>query len=436
MRPQCIWIQTGQASGRDYILASSTSDQILARKVRVLFVNTRSDLGADVAVHLMLIRHFNPESVEAHIATNRNSADLVKTLQALGDMPQQRVRVWDLGNEMSRSARGKAPKVMGAIRNLGIVTSVARLAWYVRVNKIDILHSTDRPRDALVSSLLSRLTGRPHVLHLHIMWYPEIGRWARVAVRRCAGVIAISEFVKRSLVTGGVPAEKIHTVLNATETVAFDPRHTERGHLRSSIGLCAAIPLIGIVARVILWKGHLELVEAMALVRDAIPDAHLAIIGKEDRPAHSHANVYGAQVRRRITELGLDDCVHWVGWRNDGPQVMADLDILAVPSWEEPFGLVVTEAMAMERPVVGFASGALPEIITAGVEGLLTAPRDPRALADSLISLLNDPVLRGEMGRRGRERVLRQFSPDRQAREMAAVYRRILSAESSSKTLR
>jgi glycosyltransferase involved in cell wall biosynthesis len=85
--------------------------------------------------------------------------------------------------------------------------------------------------------------------------------------------------------------------------------------------------------------------------------------------------------------------------------------------------------MAMQRPVDGFASGALPEIITHGVEGLLTPPRDTRALADALITLLADPDLRMEMGRRGRERVLRQFTPERQALEMAEVYRHILCGQ-------
>jgi glycosyltransferase involved in cell wall biosynthesis len=91
--------------------------------------------------------------------------------------------------------------------------------------------------------------------------------------------------------------------------------------------------------------------------------------------------------------------------------------------------LVVTEAMAMERPVVGYNSGALPEIVTDGVEGLLTPPKDIDALANALIALLNDPVRRERMGKAGRKRVLEQFRPRRQADEVAEIYRRIAAGQ-------
>ena len=175
-----------------------------------------------------------------------------------------------------------------------------------------------------------------------------------------------------------------------------------------------------------LWKGHLELVEAMAKVITAVPDARLVIIGKEDRLATLTDDSFEAKVRARVAELGLEPSVAWAGWHDDMPAVMADLDVLAVPSWEEPFGLVVTEGMAMERPIVGFASGALPEILTDGVEGLLVPARDSDAMADALITLLQDPVRRAEMGRKGRERVLQRFTPRRQTDEMTAIYQRIL----------
>lgn len=403
-----------------------TENSSRAHKVRVLFVNTRNRLGADVAVHLMLIRHFDPAEVEVHIAINRNALERDKMVAAMRDVPGLQPFVLDLGQEVAYSG-GKLGKALGALRNVGLVPALLRLAWYVRRHRIDILHATDRPRDALVSTLLARLTGCANVVHLHIKWYAEIGRFTWMAVERCRGVIAISRFVRESLLAGGVPADKIYTVLNASEPDCFVPDTTPRGRLRSSLGLSAETPLIGIVARVILWKGHMELIEALALVRAVHPEVHLAIVGNEESGEAEDAEGFSAKLRRRIEELDLQHCIHWVGWRDDAPEVMADLDVVAVPSWEEPFGLVVTEAMAMQRPVVGFASGALPEIVTDGVEGLLVPSRDIPALARALIALLNDPALRAEMGCAGRARVLQQFTPERQAREMAEVYRRVLA---------
>lgn len=80
----------------------------------------------------------------------------------------------------------------------------------------------------------------------------------------------------------------------------------------------------------------------------------------------------------------------------------------------------------METPVVGFASGSLPEIITTEVEGLLAPPRETDALAAAIVRLLQDRDLRERMGRRGRERVLSVFNPRRQADQVTEIYRSLI----------
>lgn len=390
----------------------------VSRKVRVLFVNTRSQIGADVAVHITLMQNFPSDQVEVHLVTNRNASDLAAMQAALAHLPHVRVLVADLGVEMSSGRGGKIGRLLSGLQNAGSALSLLRLAWYIRRHRIDVLHSTDRPRDALFTMLLTRLTKCPHLLHLHIMWYPEIGRLTNMALARCAGVLAISQFTRQSLHTGGIPDAKIYTALNAIDPVQFSPEKAVPGTLRGSWDVEADRPLIGIVARLIVWKGHQDLIEALAHVKAALPEVRLAIIGN---PVGS--DDYVAALKQRIRELDLEENVIWAGWHDDMPAVMQDLDVLAVPSWEEPFGLVVTEAMAMERPVVGYCSGALPEIITEGVEGLLVPRQDTTALAAALLTLLRDPQRRAEMGRRGRKRVLRQFTPQRQCAEVAEIYR-------------
>ncbi|MCW3094989.1 MAG: glycosyltransferase family 1 protein [Chthonomonadaceae bacterium] len=394
------------------------------RKVRVLFVNTRSQIGADVAVHVTLIQNFPADEVEVHLVTNRNAVDLDKMRALMAELPHVRVQVVDLGNEMSIGQKNRIGKALSGLKNIGALLSVLRLSLYCRRHRIDVLHSTDRPRDALFSTLLARLSGCPFLLHLHIMWYPEIGRWTNLALKQCSGVLAISQFTQRSLIDGGVPENKIHTVLNAINPARFDPAKITPGLLRREWGVGKNTLLIGIVARMIVWKGHLELIEALAKVKTVFPDARLVIVGANASNT-VEGSPYEESLKRRICELDLTANVIWTGWHENMPAVMSDLDVLAVPSWEEPFGLVVTEAMAVGRPVVGYRSGGLPEIITEGVEGLLVPPKDITALADALITLLGDPQLRAEMGRRGRRRVLQQFNPQRQCAEVAEVYRKI-----------
>jgi glycosyltransferase involved in cell wall biosynthesis len=411
-------------TGSDRLAAARESD---GDRIRVLFLNTRSALGADVAVHLSLIQNLDRRVVDVFAVTNRNSEDLPATLDALKCLPEGRLVVADLGHEVSTPNRGKVARLSAAARNGAALVTIARVAGMIKKERIDLIHSTDRPRDALFATLLAKLTGRRNIVHAHIGWSAHFGRSTRWALDRCSAVLAISEFTRRSFERAGFPAARLRMAHNATDASRFDPGNVPAGAFRARLGIGPDTPLVGIVARVMLWKGHLELVEAIAKVRQTVPDVHLAIVGKEDALAVGQGADFAARLRQRVEELGLADCVHWAGWCDDVPVVMRDLDVLAAPSWEEPFGLAVTEALAMETPVVGFAAGALPEIVTNGVEGILVPPRRAEALAGALSQLLCAPEMRAAMGARGRKRVIEAFAPAKQAAEVAAIYKSILN---------
>jgi len=395
-------------------------------RIRVLFLNTRSALGADVMVHLSLIQNLNPELVEVYVATNANSSDLAPTLQHLQAIPPDRLLVPDLGHEWQAAGQGLPVRVVNGVKNLSAIATLAQLRSFIRKNRIDIIHSTDRPRDALFATLLAKMTGCRNVIHVHNGWNEYFGKATRWGLANCSAVLAISNFTRQSFADAGIPAAKLRLVHNSVDSRRFDPAVARPGSFRERLGLSAATPLVGIVARIMLWKGHLELVEALAKVRESIPNVQLAMIGKEDLLAVDGSPAFGARLRDRIQELGLEKHVHWVGWFDDMPSAISDLDVLAMPSWEEPFGLAVVEAMAMEKPVVGFASGALPEIITSGVEGELVPAKDVSALAAGLTKLLQDASLRTQMGKSGRRRVVSEFDPRRKADELTAVYRSVV----------
>jgi glycosyltransferase involved in cell wall biosynthesis len=396
-------------------------------KPRVLFVNTRSTLGADVAVHLTLIEHLNPDEIDVFVATNRHSVDLDATLRWIRRAPRAHLTVCDLGQELSGDSRlGKA---LSALRNIPALFTLLRLAALVRRERITVLHTTDRPRDAAFTTLLGRMTGAAVVLHVHLKWSPSIGGAARWAAQSADAVLGISEFVCESLVDGGIPPARVAMAYNATDTTQFDPATVRRGLLRSRLQLDETTPLVGLIGRFIPWKGHLDLVNAFAQVHAAVPEARLVLMGRLTAPDAGAPTDYLASIRERISALDLTSAVHWAEWSDDVPAVMTDLDVLAVPSWEEPFGLVVTECMAMERPVVGYATGALPELVTNGQEGELVARGDTDALARALVALLRNPALRTDMGKRGRQRVISEFSPRRQADTVATLYRKLSSGE-------
>lgn len=391
------------------------------RVPHVLFLNTRSQLGADVAVHVTLMRSLDPSRCRVTLATNRCSPDHERLMAEVRGVPGLRVVTLNLGYEVS-DVRGMR-RIWAVVGNLlALAASLVRLVWLVRRSGVDIVHTTDRPRDALMGVLVARLARRRSLVHLHVMWGDWMGRATSWGVAHADGVLAISQFVRKSLLAGGVPEGKIYAVLNAVETERYDPDTAERGALRRALQAPDGDPLIGIVARVIVWKGHLDLVKALALVVRRFPGVKLAIVG---RSLDEGPGSYRQAILDCAKEHGIAENVLWAGWRNDPALVFGDLDVVCVPSYEEPFGLVVIEAMAMRRAVVAYDSGALPEIITSGVDGLLVPAKDVEALAEAICSLLADEALRRRLGEAGRRTVLARFGAKRQAEEVLDVYRRV-----------
>ena len=112
-------------------------------------------------------------------------------------------------------------------------------------------------------------------------------------------------------------------------------------------------------------------------------------------------------------ELQVADTIEFVGWTDDVVQFLSAIDVLAMPSLWEAFGLSAGEAMAMEKPVIATCIEGLPEVVEAGQTGILVPPADSASLASAILELAADPAHRIAMGKRGRARVERRFTLDR-----------------------
>jgi glycosyltransferase involved in cell wall biosynthesis len=144
-------------------------------------------------------------------------------------------------------------------------------------------------------------------------------------------------------------------------------------------------PVVGFVGRIEPRKGPLDLVRAAPLIRAGEPGARVVIVG--DDP-------YGADPSYTQSVLASED-VERLPWCAEAPGLMRHLDVLVLPSYEEPFGTVLAEAMAVGTPVVATRVDGLPEVVQDGVTGRLVAPGDPPGLAAAVLEVLSR---RSEMG--------------------------------------
>jgi glycosyltransferase involved in cell wall biosynthesis len=393
----------------------------MSGRTGVLFLNSPSKPGADTWIHALLMRHLDRARFDVHAACTPGAPGAPSaSLEVLRAIPDLHVRETDFGPSFIGMSKPK--KAMAAVtQGVPMLASLAGLAGYIRKHRIRIIHSTDRPRDALPCVLLGRLVRAKSIVHVHVGAGDWMGGGVRWAFGQADALVAISRFVAGTIVGKGYAAARTHAVLNAIDPAALDPT-IDPGPVRRELGLPDGVPVLISVSRLFHWKGQADLLRALALVRKEAPETRLLIVGEEDPWGGPERPNFTAELKALVQELGLGGNVIFTGWRRDVPRLLAASDIYSMPSFEEPFGLVYLEAMAMKRPVVALDNGGTPEVVEHGTTGLLSPPRDAAALAANILTLVRDPALRARMGEAGWRRVQDHFTPARMARDMGQVY--------------
>ena len=239
----------------------------------------------------------------------------------------------------------------------------------------DILHSHS-PRDYYMAAVATLGTRIRNVGTRHQLRPIACSTIKRPFLRRFAAMIAVSESVRDGMLTSGWPVHRLVTVANG---ITVPVLRESAVALRGELGLASdAGPVIGMVGRLCPTKGADVLLWAASLLRGRWPGLQVVLVGGDVGDGK-----HGRLLRARARELGL--AAHFVGYRDDAARLLPALDVLAVPSRAEPFGLVTVEALARGVPVVATSSGGSREIVRDGRDGLLVPPGDPEALAAAIV---------------------------------------------------
>jgi len=207
---------------------------------------------------------------------------------------------------------------------------------------------------------------------------------------------------------------KIHTLRLGVDTVAFPPRAPRS---RSSSD---AFKLV-FVGRLAPVKAQQILIEALAILRDRGRNAALTLVGEGPSRAALEALVQERHLSANVELVGA--CNH-----DRIADFYRDCDAFALASFAEGVPVVMMEAMAMEVPCIATWITGIPELVDAGVDGLLVPPADPTALADAVEQLMDNPDLAASLGAAGRVKVLSKYHLTKNTQELAKVFRGYLPA--------
>ncbi len=312
------------------------------------------------------------------------------------------------------AARAAAAIALGAVA----------VAGAARRTGADVVHANS-VRSGLVAVLAARLGAPRPVVHLRdcLPATPLTARIRRAVDRNAAAVVANSGHTAE--VWGG--NRHLDVVPSPVDLRRFDPALVDAAATRAALGFTAGDgPLLGVVGQITPWKGQDDAIRICALLRRRHPGVHLLVMGgvEFDAPGTSNDNrAFATSLPELARSLGVADRVRLLGRREDVPALVAALDVLLVPSWEEPLGRTVLEGMAMGRPVVATSRGGPRELVEHGRTGWLAPPRAPEQWASVV-----EEALRGDAPARvgaAAMAAVRAFGLDRHVAGVCAVYDRI-----------
>ena len=318
---------------------------------------------------------------------------------------------------------------LGAVLRAGpaLYRAARRLAMLAR--DFDLLFANTQ-KALLIAGLAGWWANRPVVWNLHDLLTTDhftwLNRWGAVqaANRFATHVIANSRASQTAFRRAGgrVPSSVVYNGIDPAPFTSVT--EAERTARRAEFGVGSA-PLLGVFSRLAAWKGQHVLLEALS----ALPTAHVLLVGEA---LFDGDQSYASTLREQAAALGLQDRVHFAGFRTDVPALMAACDIVVHTSVApEPFGRVIVEGMLAGRPVVATRAGGALEIIDDGHTGCLVPPDNVSALAATLAPLLEDPARRRALGQQGREYAQRAFSPEQMRAGVEAV---LQGAHANSRT--
>jgi len=304
---------------------------------------------------------------------------------------------------------------------------VGEVSRFLRARRVDLVH-THRTKDNVLGSIAAAIAGVPHVVRtVHGLTEPMAG-WdrTRYAVHdvldkaalwmRADRIVAVSHATAEALKQSGYRRSAVTTIHNGVDVSAIRATQSP-AEVRMALGLPRDAFVVGTAGRLTAVKGHEHLIHAIPWIRAVEPGVRVVLVGcgpEEQR------------LRALARSLGVDRVCLFVDPAVDRRATVYDLvaalDVFALPSLSEGIPMALLEALALERPAVASAVGGVPEIIVDHATGLLVEPSRPRELADACLALACNRTWARMLGIRGRRAIEASFSSGKNGDALAALY--------------
>ena len=306
------------------------------------------------------------------------------------------------------------------LRNSVDLQSVRAIAAIIAEHAINIVHA-HVARDYLVAAMACRKFRRTRLVLTRHHYFPLSQNAAyKWLLQDVAAFIAVSASVRDSIIARlRVPPERVHIIPNWIDPArlqAVDRRAASASlNMRSKL----AVACIGELTRA---KGVEDFIRAAARVARSRTDVEFLIAGEERESRQE----FTGELKELAERLGITSRVRFLGHVDNIPELLAAVDVVVVPSWDEGFSLVTLESLAARRSVIASDVGGIRDIVQDNVTGMLFPPKDANTLANKLLWVLSDAPLRERLGSQGQEDVTRRFAREQVIDRIEELYSEVL----------
>ena len=324
------------------------------------------------------------------------------------------------------------PELGREISPFGDIKAFFGILGIIRREKPDIVH-THTAKAGTLGRLAAALCGvkvKIHTFHGNVFehYFGPVKTALFIRVERFLGlftdkVVVLSERQKDDIAKKFriVPETKCAVIPLGVDLSRLNAAGSVSGDLRKELSIDGSAVLVGIIGRLVPIKNHIMLINAAAEVRRRRPELNVRFIIAGD-------GELSGVIKSLARSLGIEEDVHFLGWRNDLASLYKALDIVALTSLNEGTPLVLIEAMACARPVIATDVGGVSDIVEDGANGILVKKNDLTGFAEGLIRLIEDRGLRERLGSVGLKRSA-YFSKDNLVKNMTKLYMECVKAK-------
>jgi glycosyltransferase involved in cell wall biosynthesis len=232
-------------------------------------------------------------------------------------------------------------------------------------------------------------------------------------MRKVKKVVAVSDPIREELTNYGIKKDKVNVIFNGIELKTWcNEKWNDENKFKMRIGLRKESFVLGLFGRLYDQKGHEFLFRSLGILKK--DNIELICVG--DGPLK-------ARLKKLSEQLGLDQNIHFLGFRNDIKRLLNITDIFVMPSLDEGLPMALLEAMAMGKAIIATPVGAIPNVISHGTNGIIVPTRSISDLADAIKNLISNPERIDILGKSARETAIEKFSSDAMVEQYINLYK-------------